>query len=222
MTPLTSVHLYMESLGHVEHTDIQNTRSYIEKAVRASERMALFMSTIRKYMQTNATLLHRSEVEVFSVYKETKDVLELLSYQIRQSNAEVTVTLGVPESALLHKGNPLRVYQIISNLILNALQAFSEKSSANHIQIVLNRKIDEISAKPIIQINVIDNGPGIDPTVLNTLFDPFVSGKPESKENIGIGLSTIKQIIEKELLGTIDAASTKGLGTTFTICFPQK
>ena len=62
-----------------------------------------------------------------------------------------------------------------------------------------------------------DNGCGISPEDLSTLFHPFVTHK---KEGTGLGLTITKQIIEAHG-GTISVQSTPGEGTLFTIVLPM-
>jgi signal transduction histidine kinase len=68
-------------------------------------------------------------------------------------------------------------------------------------------------------LSVADNGCGMTPVVRGRIFDPFFTTKDASK-GIGIGLATIKNIIEKDLSGTIVVESEPETGSTFTVTFP--
>jgi signal transduction histidine kinase len=72
-------------------------------------------------------------------------------------------------------------------------------------------------AELIFQIQ--DDGSGIDPEVLERIFEPFVTTK-ESGKGVGLGLAVSHNIIERHH-GHIDVESEVGKGTTFTVSLPQ-
>jgi len=69
-----------------------------------------------------------------------------------------------------------------------------------------------------LNIEIIDNGPGISEENLNNIFDPFFTTKEPGK-GTGLGLSVCFMIIDK-LGGNIKATSKQGKGTTITITLP--
>jgi signal transduction histidine kinase len=69
------------------------------------------------------------------------------------------------------------------------------------------------------ELNVRDNGCGMTPTVRTRIFEPFFTTKSGAK-GIGIGLPTIKKIIERDMSGTIAVESEAERGTLFTVIFP--
>lgn len=74
-----------------------------------------------------------------------------------------------------------------------------------------------------VTIHITDNGPGIDPALQETLFEPFVTSRKRdaSEHGTGLGLAIARGIIERHG-GTITAqASTPNPGTTFTITLPR-
>jgi len=69
-----------------------------------------------------------------------------------------------------------------------------------------------------VEITVTDTGEGIPETIQPTIFEPFVSTKPEGK-GTGLGLSTVLMVVERHN-GRIDFTTRKGDGTTFRIQLP--
>jgi two-component system, NtrC family, sensor kinase len=69
-----------------------------------------------------------------------------------------------------------------------------------------------------VEIEVTDNGIGIDTANLQKIFDPFFTTK-SSGRGTGLGLSVSYGIV-KELAGKIDVRSTVGKGTSFHLEFP--
>lgn len=70
-----------------------------------------------------------------------------------------------------------------------------------------------------VQITVTDNGVGMDPSVLESVFEPFFSTKNQSK-GVGLGLATVYGFV-KQSRGFIWAESKPGRGTTIRIQFPR-
>lgn len=66
-------------------------------------------------------------------------------------------------------------------------------------------------------VSVIDNGTGIDPRHLDTLFDAFFTTKPTG---MGMGLSTCRSIIEAHG-GEVGASNNQGFGATFHFMLPE-
>mgnify|MGYP001954823500 CR=1 FL=1 len=94
------------------------------------------------------------------------------------------------------------------NILINAIQAVNDKGS---IQITTTSK------QEIIQLQIADNGTGIDEQNLHKIFEPFFTSKPNG---IGLGLSISYQLI-RENKGSIEVHSNQGEGTQFTIQLPS-
>ena len=114
--------------------------------------------------------------------------------------------------------NPRGLEQVISNLIVNAIQAMSETGG----QVVLNarRHQDDQSTNPkdyqgYIEVNVIDTGPGIPADVQERIFQAFYT---TNSSGTGLGLAIAKRIITAHR-GNISVKSFPG-GTVFTILLP--
>jgi signal transduction histidine kinase len=99
--------------------------------------------------------------------------------------------------------------RVIANLVLNACEAVSPDSG----QIVITTTRD----RAWLQIGVWDNGPGIPPTIQDSVFEPFEShGKAGGH---GLGLAIAKKIVEDHG-GEIYLDKTIGTGTLFKITIP--
>ncbi|HTL27851.1 MAG TPA: ATP-binding protein [Tepidisphaeraceae bacterium] len=107
--------------------------------------------------------------------------------------------------------DPDGLHQIIMNLLTNALDAVEPQTGL--IRVVC--KYDSDNRQTIIE--VIDNGKGIQTSLMNHLFELFHSTK--GNRGTGIGLAVTKKIVE-EHEGSISVKSTPGEGTTFTVKLP--
>jgi two-component system sensor histidine kinase HydH len=100
-----------------------------------------------------------------------------------------------------------RLIQVVLNLGLNAIQAMER---GGVLTVATDREGDRL------KISIIDNGPGIAPELLATVFDPYVTTKPEGT---GLGLALSKKIIDDHR-GRLTLDSTLGQGTTAVIELP--
>jgi len=104
-----------------------------------------------------------------------------------------------------------QIEEVISNIVINAIQAFSENGEISLKTASLNKGVT---------IEISDNGPGIPKENIEKIFRPFFSSKGYGK-GTGLGLSIAKRIIT-EHGGSIKVRSQNGKGTSFTINLPLK
>jgi len=102
--------------------------------------------------------------------------------------------------------------QVFLNLILNAEQAIREGRDKGTLRIRLAQ------ADTNIRVTFQDDGPGIAPDILPSIFDPFYTTKRPGR-GTGLGLSICKAVL-KEHAGNIEAASAPGGGAVFTVSLP--
>jgi two-component system nitrogen regulation sensor histidine kinase GlnL len=69
---------------------------------------------------------------------------------------------------------------------------------------------------PMIQIEVVDNGPGVPPDVVEKIFSPFFTTKPQGS---GLGLAIVRKIVDAHD-GRIDVGARPGGGTRFRVTIP--
>lgn len=123
----------------------------------------------------------------------------------------LTLTLECSQPVTMYF-NEISLKIVLKNLINNAVEAVGNKVAAV-ISIKCWRE-DGLS-----KLSVEDNGPGIDTSVLRTLFKPFVSKKVSaSGKNVGLGLYLCENIIELQG-GKIVAENLAGGGAKFTMTF---
>ena len=202
ITPLTSIILHTEQL---REDDVTHTN--LEKAVEAGNRMSRYIHDIR-------ATLSREESERECVITEELDmVLHLLGHKAIQSGVKIEVDCkNVPS----WHGNPLKLRQIFSNLISNSIDSFEKRNTdmARIVHISLRTVHD--AEKIVLEIR--DNGSGISPQNLKRVFEPFFTTKPVD-QGTGIGLTTVKSIVEKDLKGRIEIESEEGKGTLVRVLF---
>jgi PAS domain S-box-containing protein len=115
--------------------------------------------------------------------------------------------------------------QVLVNLALNARDAMPRGGQLTIAteNAVLEPRAEDADAPPLpageyVRLTVRDNGMGMDAVTLARAFEPFFTTKPQGQGS-GLGLATVYGII-KQSFGDIQASSTLGAGSTFTILLP--
>ena len=114
------------------------------------------------------------------------------------------------------RGHSHKLEQVIANLIVNAAYAVQEQDKE---QGRLTLRTSYIKRLSCIAVEVEDNGIGIKSEIIDRIFDPFFTGRPQ-RGGTGLGLSVSYGLI-KEHNGIIIVLSRPGLGTRFTLLLPQ-
>jgi two-component system NtrC family sensor kinase len=107
--------------------------------------------------------------------------------------------------------DPAQIEQVLLALVMNAMDAMPHGGTLS-IGTGLTETTDQV------EIQVRDNGTGISPEILPTIFEPFVTTKDRT-HGTGLGLAVSRSIIERHS-GKISVASEVGKGTTVTITLP--
>jgi PAS domain S-box-containing protein len=111
-------------------------------------------------------------------------------------------------------GNEGRLGQVLVNLLVNALQAFTGNEPGRNRVRVRTR----LQGAGQVVVEVEDNGPGMSPEVRQRIFDPFFTTKPAGV-GTGLGLS-ICQSIMQSMQGLIQVESELGRGSLFRLVLP--
>jgi signal transduction histidine kinase len=117
------------------------------------------------------------------------------------SKARLTSSFDAPKDGRPHvKGSALLLEQAVLNLIVNAEQALAGRSGgAIRIQMEIPEGWREERRQGVpgdIVLRVSDNGPGVDPSIADRLFEPFVTTRSRD-ESSGLGLTVARQIAEQ-------------------------
>jgi len=110
-----------------------------------------------------------------------------------------------------------RFQQAIVGIVDNAVQALQDPAWTPPENYPRRVTVRAESAGPHVRLSIIDNGPGIPPDVLPRIFEPLFTTKGFG---VGLGLPTVRQIVEKHG-GTIDVTSAGEGGTTVTVWLPR-
>ncbi|KAJ9654108.1 Chk1 protein kinase [Neophaeococcomyces mojaviensis] len=158
--------------------------------------------------------LEAGKMQMFTVplnLKETiTEVVRALAYTNQERGLQTTVDLDSGDSLVL--GDPVRLHQLLMNLLSNAYK-FTPKGSVT----VKSKKVSETRDRVKFLFSVADTGIGITAEQLSRLFQPFSqadSSTARSYGGSGLGLSICKAMIENVLGGKIWIESEPDKGTT--------
>lgn len=209
-------------IGYTELTmdDIpedSQARNYLERILKATNRAKELVQQILMFSRQNC-----QERKPLKVQNLIKEALKLLRATIP---ATVEINCDVGEDCGPIMGDPTQIHQVIMNLCTNAYHAMQETGgsldvSLKEIDISYNQTMERLGMKlgKHLQLTVKDAGHGMEPEVLERIFEPYYTTKEKGK-GTGLGLSVIDGIV-KNHGGDITVSSQPGKGTVFNIYLP--
>jgi len=147
-------------------------------------------------------------------------VCQLLS-DMPAIDAEIHLHIATDVPAMLY-GDPGRLRQVLLNLLGNAVK-FSKAADGTTAQVSLRvTRVDEAGTQPTVQLEVADNGIGMDAAVVARLFQPFTQADESTSRRFGgtgLGLSITQKLVDL-MQGEITVRSSPGQGSVFTVRVP--
>jgi len=186
--------------------DIEETSSLVVSSItRAANLVKSF-----KQMSVDQTI---EAIRDFNLHTYFNEVLLTFKGKLKQVPAHVTIN---GDENILIKSYPGVLAQILNNLINNSiLHGFEHKKEDARITIHLEIREDKL------YFIYSDNGSGIDESIKDKVFDPFVTTK-RNAGGTGLGLNILYNLVTQKLKGELHLESKKDEGVTFTIIIPAK
>lgn len=144
--------------------------------------------------------------------------LSFISYKEVHKNYECTLNKVFDERVGMIKIVPQDVGTVIFNLLNNAFYSTEEKLNRSEIQFYPKISITTILNETSVEIKVLDNGLGINSSLLEKIYQPFFTTKPTG-EGVGLGLSMSYDII-KSHQGDLKLNSIEGEFAEFIVRLP--
>lgn len=215
---LTSI-LGQSSLALLQLPEEDAARGHIEKVIKAAEYAAALTDQLLTYSQGN-----RANLESINLNLLLQDNLNLLDTTFLDG-----ITLNVQMASHLPSfaGKRGQIQQVVMNLLINAAEAIHPNSGTitvrTGIQMLNYKNGNGIGGNgrshtpcEYIFLQIQDDGAGIEPAILNHIFEPYFTTKSNGR---GLGLSAVQEILQQNL-GHLDINSEKGKGTSITVYFP--
>ncbi|KQP40959.1 hypothetical protein ASF49_19995 [Methylobacterium sp. Leaf104] len=203
--PLAALRTFLASTAvFLERGDGATVRRNLERMTQVTQRIAEIIRHLKAFARKTGTE-HREAVKLRAA---SEAALDLLQARIRAE--AVTVTCTIPPEALVW-AEPIRLEQVLLNLIVNALDAMQDAPE---------RRLDLTAAREAgscWRLAVADSGGGIAEEHMGQVFDPFFTTK-SAGEGLGLGLS-LSSLIVRDLGGSI-AAANGARGAVLAIVLP--
>ncbi|MDX2416702.1 MAG: ATP-binding protein [Xanthomonadales bacterium] len=191
------------------------SRDFIEKQKSSSTSLLRIINDILDLSKIESGRLNIENI-VFSMENLLKESMDVFSISAEEKGLQLKMNLPSNLPGNL-KGDPLRVQQVLSNLISNAVK-FTQQGE---ITIDVCEKMGD-GEKAAFEFQITDTGIGMTEEQQMNLFQPFQQGDSSTTRKYGgtgLGLVISKNLIER-MGGTIAVKSTNGKGTSFTFMLP--
>jgi PAS domain S-box-containing protein len=207
-TPLMTMELYTESLEHACTSGSSESRArLIEKILQQVEYLATLISQLLDVSRITFGRL-ACTLEAVDLGCLVLEVAGRFQHQAEKAGASIDTRT---DRGVVGCWDKHRIDQVITNLVSNAVKYGAGK--AVHLDVT---RIGETA-----RLTVRDQGAGIALEDRDRIFDRFErGGAPEHTGGLGVGLWIAKAIVSAHG-GSIDVASTPGLGSTFTVSLPM-
>lgn len=203
-TPLSLIEGYAQLLRAGDVSE-EEREIYLDNIIAAARRMDDLTASLLEYAQAGKP---GGEIKAVDPRMVLDEVLSESSEALKEKGAEVMVEERLP--AVM--ADPLKMRQVFSNLVQNALK-YAPEGSRLRIEIGSMRQGENAV------IFVRDNGEGIDPSLREEIFQPFKRSAKAGSSGLGIGLSTVKRAVEG-WGGRVWVESELGRGATFYFTAP--
>jgi two-component system CheB/CheR fusion protein len=211
-TPLTSLILQAQMLqrGNLDEAGIRKASIAIERAGRTQTQL------IEDLLDVSRIVTGKLKMELTNVDLNEVILAALETVSAVAESKGVTIESHLDASMKEVSGDPIRLQQVIWNLLTNAIK-FTSKG--DHDRVIVKLKSVNGSA----QIQVIDTGIGIDPEFLPHVFNRFSQAEETNTRahgGLGLGLAIVRHLVEMHS-GSVKVESLgKGKGATFTVTLP--
>ncbi len=194
------------ALQLLKHNRLTDSEGCLQKIENLTDKMAQIINHLKIFSRRAAD--ETSPVDLVEVIN---SALSLFSQRIDRLKSGL-IWRHQPGSVPLVQGDPVRLEQVIVNLIGNSLDAMSDSASPR-------LKLQIIPDGTLVCLSISDNGSGMSEETIKQMFDPFFTTK-KAGEGLGLGLSISDKII-RELGGEFRVSSTPNVGTTVDLALKQ-
>jgi signal transduction histidine kinase len=209
-SPLAVIQGYVWLLDQIPRLN-KEARGYVKEIYRLIERMTELINN----------LLDLSQIEM-GIEADFKDIsfTEVVAKAVDNMQAmaetkQVKLVTELPADVLSLRGSPLRLSQVVTNLVGNALK-FTPAEGVITVRVAADGNF--------ATVKVTDTGPGIPEALQPQLFQKFTrlaQKATRTNEGYGLGLAIVKTIVDAHK-GQVWVKSQEGQGSTFTVSIPMQ
>jgi signal transduction histidine kinase len=206
-TPLTALKLRLQAVLRDVTLD-EKPRSGVQRALRQAERLERLIVNLLDVSRITTGNL-QIEPEPIDLVDLVRETVERFGDQLAQYSTRIDLS---GESSLRGEWDRMRIEQVVTNLLSNAVR-YSEGKPIN-VHVSATEDGAEVSVK--------DAGPGIAEADLERIFQRFErTATPHDRAGLGVGLFIARRIVERHG-GALNAYSTPGSGAEFRMTLPRR
>jgi len=186
-------------------------REYLTLARSSADSLLIVINDILDFSKIEAKKLEIEQVE-FALAEVTEAVLPLIGVEAHQKGLELLCEVA-PELPTTLIGDPMRLKQVLLNLLKNAVKF----TSRGHVLLAVKARPAPSAQECELQLSVTDTGIGVAPDQIDRIFDSFTQSDASTTRKYGgtgLGLTICKRLVEM-MGGAIWVESTLGAGSTF-------
>ena len=201
-TPLTSIFLLLNLLQE-EHLSEKKRLQYVQDLMKLTGRIDWMVYTLLRLAKLDAGTVQLQQVpyQIEDLIKAAVTPLEI-ALDIRDITLEVQM-----QPDLQHRGDISWMTEAVSNILKNCME---HTPAGGHIWVTARR------TAVFTELEICDDGPGIQKEDLPHIFERFYRGKDAGEESFGIGLSLARMIFQAQN-GTVKAGNRPEGGACFWI-----
>ena len=214
-TPLNAVIGFADLLGSGIMTDLSQCKveSYARNIGESGHTLLALINDVLDFAKIDSEHLVLNQ-DTFYISKAFESLVS--SFEMKAASSGVRLSTSIPTGDLAARGDAVRLRQVVSNLLDNAIK-FSSGGS-------VDLRVEAEKSAPdrlLIRTTVRDTGIGIDDARLDAIFEPFVQSRGSiSRQYGGTGLGlAISRSIARQMGGDLVASSVLGEGSVFTATF---
>ncbi len=186
--------------------NLEEAREGLRRIVRDGKRAGEVIARIRALTRKAAT-----PTEKLDLNETIREVLALVGDEAKRRSVIIRTQFADDLSPV--SGDRVQLQQVVLNLVMNAIEAMSVVDERARALAISTRNIDPDQ----VQVTVQDSGTGIDPQIIDRIFDSFYTTKPGG---MGMGLSISRSIVQAHG-GRIWATANDGQGTIVHFTIPK-
>jgi len=214
-TPINGIAGMASLLSQNPNANEQAT--YLQAIQSAADNLKVIINDILDLASIESGKLKLEQIG-FNLNDLLHSLINTFSFQASEKKIDLNYDLN-EEANKIFIGDPVRLNQILLNLISNAIKF------THHGTITVNCFVKKKEAKrSILTFEVIDTGIGIPKDKLQTIFESFSQADASVTRKYGgtgLGLTIVKQLVELQH-GSIEVKSEEGKGSTFTFTIPYE
>lgn len=208
-TPINGMLGFLSLLGETELSREQS--DYLQNAENSTRILLALINDILDFSKIEAGKLDIEKI-VFNLHDAVEETLVTFTPKAEEKKNRIHIAIH-PEVPRIVKGDPNRFRQVLMNLCSNAVKF----TSGGDIEVRVSAT-EGGNKKTRVRVDVSDDGIGLSPEKMQTIFSPFSQADPSVAREYGgsgLGLTISKQLV-KMLRGDIWVESSGGNGSTFS------